>query len=66
MVVVVVSFRNCPYDHRLTNKAYLSAITATNISESFYLQDGFKNQLASICKKLCHPTYTQYPCRPNH
>jgi len=28
-------YKNCPYDHWLTNKAYLSAITATNISQSF-------------------------------
>jgi len=30
----------------LPTKAYLSAITVTNISKSFYLQDGGKNQLA--------------------
>ena len=30
-----VSLRKCPYDHWLTNKAYLSAITVTNISPSF-------------------------------
>ena len=30
----------------LTNKAYLSAITVTNIYQSFYLQDGGRNQLA--------------------
>ena len=30
----------------LTNKVYLSAITENNISRSFYLQDGGKNQLA--------------------
>jgi len=29
------SLRKYPYDHRLTNKAYLSAITVTNISQSF-------------------------------
>jgi len=34
-----------PYDHRLTDKAYSSVITVTNISKSFYLQDGGKNQL---------------------
>jgi len=32
--------------NKLTNKAYLSAITVTNTSQSFYLQDGGKNQLA--------------------
>ena len=47
-----VSLRKCPYDHWLTNKAYLSAITVTNIYRSFYLQDGGKNQLASICNKI--------------
>ena len=30
---------------------YLSAITVTNISRSFYLQDGGKNQLAQIWNK---------------
>ena len=30
-----VSLRKCPYDHRLINKAYLSAATVTNISQSF-------------------------------
>ena len=55
-----VSLRKCPYDHRLTNKAYLSVITVTNIYQEFYLQDGGKNQLAWIWNKLrhCHPTYT--------
>ena len=43
-----VSLRKCPYDQRLTSKAYLSAVTVTNISRSFYLHDGGKNQLAYI------------------
>jgi len=30
----------------LPTKRILSAITVTNISQSFYLQDGGKNQLA--------------------
>jgi len=30
----------------LTNKAYLLYIRAATISQSFYLQDGSKNQLA--------------------
>jgi len=30
-----VSLRKCPYDHWLTDKAYLSAITVRNISRSF-------------------------------
>ena len=32
----------------ITSNAYLSAITVTDISQSFYLQDGGKNQLAQI------------------
>ena len=30
----------------LTKKAHLSAITVTNIYQSFYLQDGGRNQVA--------------------
>jgi len=30
-----VTLRKCPYDHWLTNKAYLSTITVTNISQSY-------------------------------
>jgi len=37
-----------PYDHWLTNKAYLSTITVTNISQSFYLQDAGKNHLVDM------------------
>jgi len=37
-----MSIRSLTY----ANKAYLRAITVTNISRSFYLQDGGKNQLA--------------------
>jgi len=44
--IELVSLRKCPCDHGLANEAYLSAITATNISQSFYRQDGGKNQLA--------------------
>jgi len=40
-----------------TNKAYLSAITVTNISHRFYLQDGGKNQLAH-CMKQNYATVT--------
>jgi len=36
-----------PNQQRQSNKAYLTtAITVTNISENFYLQDGGKNKLA--------------------
>jgi len=44
--IVSVSLTKCPYDHRLANKAYLSAITVTKHLSEFYLQDGGKNQLA--------------------
>ena len=47
-----VSLRTRLYDRRLTNKAYLCAITVTYISQSFYLQDGGKNQLAEIGNKI--------------
>ena len=30
----------CSHDHRFTDKAYLNAITVTNISRGFYRQDG--------------------------
>ena len=45
-----VSLRKCPHDHRLTNKAYLSAITVTSVSPTSWHTYG---------KKLrhCHPTY---------
>ena len=48
-----VSLRKCPYDKWLTDKAYLSAITVTNISQSFYLQDGGKNQQNCVTVTLC-------------
>jgi len=32
--------------HMITDKAHLSVIIVTNIYQSFYLQDGGKNQLA--------------------
>ena len=40
-----VGLRKCPYDHWLTKKVYLSALTVTNISQSFYLQDSGKMYL---------------------
>ena len=41
-----VSLRKCPYQHWLTSKAYLSAVTVTNIYQSFYLQVGGENRVA--------------------
>ena len=32
----------CPYDHKLTNKAYLSAVTVTSIFQSFTYKMGAK------------------------
>jgi len=52
-----ISFRKCPHDHRLTSKAYLSAVAVSDIYRSFYLQDGDKNQLRRYGTKLRH-------CRP--
>jgi len=41
----LVGKRKCLHDHELTNKAYLSDITVTNISQ-FYQQDGGENEVA--------------------
>jgi len=71
-----VSLRKCPCDHWLTIKAYLSAITVTNISQSFYLQlTGIDTELNYVTVTLCIqkvcisnapnirqlPTYTSCP-----
>jgi len=42
----------------LTNKAYLSATTVTNIFQSFYVQDDSKNQLASNDMEQNYATVT--------
>jgi len=55
-----VSLRKCPYDHRLTNKAYLSAVTMTNISQSFVYKMAAKINCHKYGTKLrnrCHPVY---------
>jgi len=44
--VIQIKLNQFKKKYRRTNKAYLSAINVTNISRSFYLQDGGKNQLA--------------------
>jgi len=43
-----------------TSKTYLSTITVSNIYQSFYLQDGGKNQLHRYRTELrhCHAMYT--------
>ena len=57
-----VSLRKCPYDHRLTNKAYLSAITmpVPNISQSFTYKMVEKIKWHRYGTKLrhSHPAYT--------
>ena len=55
-----VSSRRCPYDHRFTIEAYLSVVTVTNISKSFYLQDGGKINWRRYGTKLrlCHSMYS--------
>jgi len=49
-----ISFRKCPHDRWLTGKTCLSAITISHIYQSFYLQDGGKNQLHRYGTKLRH------------
>jgi len=55
-----VTLRECPYDHQLTNKAYLSAITVTNISQSFTYKMAAKINWHRFGTKLRHrhPMYT--------
>jgi len=54
-----VSLRRCPYDHWLTNKAHLSAITVTNISHSFTYKMAAKMNWHRYGTKLrhCHHVY---------
>ena len=51
------------YDHRLTNEAYLSAITVTNISMSFTYKMAAKINWRRYGTKLpvrhCHPMNTR-------
>jgi len=52
--IVSVSLRKWPYDHRLTNKAYLSAFNATNISRSFTYKMAAKVNWHRYGTKLRH------------
>jgi len=55
-----VSLRKCPYDHWLINRAYLSAIAATNISQrDFTYKMAAKINWHRYGTKLrhCHPVY---------
>jgi len=49
-----VSLRKCPYDHWLTKKAYLSAITVTNIYYSFTYKMAAKINWHRYGTKLRH------------
>ena len=54
-----VSLRKCPYDHWVNNEAYLSAITVTNISQSFTYRMAAKINWHTYGTKLhhCYPMY---------
>jgi len=54
-----VSLRKCPYDHWVTNKAYLSAITVTNIYQSSIYKMEAKIRWHRYGTKLrhCQPMY---------
>jgi len=56
-----VSIRKCPYDHWLTNEAYLSAITVTSIFRSFTYKMAAKTGWHRYGTKLrhCHPMYSR-------
>ena len=60
------SLIKCPRDHRLTNKAHLSAITVANNYQSFYLQDGGETSWHRYGTKLrhCHPMYLPNSPKP--
>jgi len=52
-----VSLRKCPHDHRLANKAYLSAVTVASIFRSFTYKMAAKTGWHRYGTKLrhCHP-----------
>ena len=54
--------RQCPYDHYLANKAYLSGITVRNIYDSFNHKMAAKTNWHRYGTKLrhCHSMYTIY------
>jgi len=55
------SLRECLYDHWLTNKAYLSSITMTNIYQSFtYITTRWRQKLTGIDIEQTYVTVT--PC----
>jgi len=54
VVIESASLRKCPYDHQLTNKAYLSAITVTSIFQSFTYKMAAKTGWHRYGTKLRH------------
>ena len=56
-----VNLRKCPYDHQLTNKAYLSATTVASIFHSFTYKMAAKTSWYRHGTKLrhCHPVYRE-------
>jgi len=54
-----VNLRKCPYDHQLTNKAYLGTVTITSIFQSFTCKMAAKTRWHRYGTKLryCHPVY---------
>ena len=54
-----VTLRKCPHDHRLTNKAYSSDITVTNVSYSITYKMAAEINWHRYCTKLrhCHPCW---------
>jgi len=59
-----ITLRKCPYDHWLTNKACLSAVTVTNISQSFSYKMAAKVDWNRHGTKLrhCHPMCSRFRC----
>jgi len=54
-----VNLRKCPYDHQLTNKAYLGTVTITSIFQSFTYKMAAKTRWHRYGTKLRygHPVY---------
>ena len=55
-----LSLRKYPHDHGLTNKAYLSAITVTNISQSLTYKWGtiWRKKSTGIDREQKYVTFT--------
>jgi len=55
-----VSLRKCQHDQCLTNKAYLSAVTVTNISESFTYKMAAKSTGIDVEQNYVNVTVSPY------